>query len=248
MSKHKLEIQFDDEDLNELMLAESPDLYDFEDDEPKFPEYHISELPLNYSDRILIVGGSESGKSTVARNLLREYWKSGKIIMTFWYGSHHQQENYLPAERRSAEVNKQQIEKVRAVMKKYFVKKDLYSIIVLDDINGEGFTKGADKKFWERLFTESRHENIIIICCVHNVNKLTVPARQSVNRWIITRCNVQMIDQLYKESCAYGNKKEFRELILGIQEGTPVMMDLSKKNNGEELKRLIVDKLDSEDM
>ncbi len=246
MSKNRVDYGLDPDLLSDEDFLQAYEEQNIQDGGP--PEYDIRDLSLNFPDRYMIVGPSESGKSTVARNLLKTYWDTGRIVMTFWYGAHHEQEDYLPRKRRSFGVNKDQIDKLRLAMKKYFVPKKLYTIIVFDDIMNEKLRGGKDDRWWGELFTQSRHENIIIICCIHQINTLHPAARSSAKRWIITKSNVRLVDQLYEHSCAHSSKALFKELILGIEKGKPLMMDLNDNNGGEEIHKLVVNKLDSEEM
>lgn len=237
---------------DEYLLADlgslPDDEYYYEEEQPEILTYPIEEMDINIPDRIAVVGGAETGKSTVARHLIRLFQSTNKIVATYWFGSHAHYESYLPEGRRELTVNKPKINKLRKVMARFFKPQGLFSLLIFDDINLEKVRGGKDERWWNELFTQSRHENLILIICTHNTHMMHPTARNSTKRWIITETNVRMVDNLFLQSKRYGNKSQFRDLMLKVQQGEPLMMDLSPGNRGEELHRLIVSKLEAEDM
>ena len=210
-----------DEERSEDEQEESSDDQEDESSEPEL--LTMKDFELIYPDRILFLGPSESGKTTIIRHVINKYISSGKLAGgkkgVFWYGVNYSLEKWLPRGHGMKSINKKQIDEIRTVMRTSFKGKSM--IIVFDDVLLESFHN--DKWFSDFIGT-CRHERIIVLIGIQYLNTISPVMRANIKRLFVTWSNNTAIDLLHKQSTS-GDKAKFQSQLTNIKLGQPVLLD-----------------------
>jgi len=190
------------------------------------PTVKVIKLNKNHvvvPDRLLLLGASETGKTSLIRNIIKLYQKNSRIVGVYWFGKHANEEN-LPVFRKRNTINKKMIDKLRVTMKTIRKNsKNSYCIVVFDDILGESFHRD---KWYDDFISSCRHEGIILIIGLQYIKSVPPVIRENVKRIIVTSSNNQTTKALYElgyESNPYVFQKNLQD---GLKIGICKMIDL----------------------
>jgi GTPase SAR1 family protein len=220
--------------------SESDSLVTSEEEVEPLPDKQtpISQIDMVLPDRIGVVGGSESGKTTVIRNLLQSMVKNHKVICIWWLGSNSDDEKWLPAKYRRKEISQPLMDNIRRSQLNPAMK-DCHQIIVLDDIIGERFHKNP---WWDQYISTCRHERITLIFGIQYLKSVSPCIRENFKRFIVCHSTNQTLSNLYQLS-SVANKHKWVEQFAGIKLGSPILLDV--RPGKQELVELSVPKCES---
>jgi hypothetical protein len=187
----------------------------------------LSKKDLVMPDRMLMVGPSQTGKSSLIRTIIKLYQATGKICAVYWYGANALKEK-LPRARMRTYIDKDQLTALRGAMKKIMKRTtqtgsaERYAIVVLDDILSESF----DDAWWSDFISTCRHDNIILLIGLQYIKKVPPVIRENINRLWLTRSNNQTLKALYELSCEGSNFYEWcNKVTSGMGIGKPCLLD-----------------------
>ena len=200
-------------------------------------------VELIYPDRILCLGASESGKTTLIRNIIRRYISSGRTIApdgrcVFWFGANaHQESSWLPKSHQCDHVSKKKLTAIREMMRKGFAGR--YVVIVLDDVLGETF---HNDKFYADFISTCRHDRVILVIGLQYLRSVPPVIRENVKRFFVCSINNQTKKSLYELS-SNPNQYDFFGRLSELQKGEPVLIDV-RPGVKQECTRVAVPKLE----
>lgn len=175
------------------------------------------DLPLVHPFRLLLLGRSRSGKTTLLINLLinrKLYYRQFEEIYvfspTFW----------LDGKWRNVEIDKSRVftelklEILAAIISR--IKKDPHKkrLLVLDDCGAEDdIRKSGHKNEIDKMAFLAFHLNCSIIYCAQNKTSLSTPTRHNADGIVVFEPdNQEQLKEIYKEF-GVGTIKEFNQLV-----------------------------------
>lgn len=225
MSNHQINILYDDKQSDSS-------------EEEEVTQVPISNIDCNLPDRIVVVGGSMSGKTTVIRNLVQIMKKKNRVGAVWWLGKNSSEETWLPEQFRRNNISKKLLTSIQESQKKP-VMNGIHQIVILDDVLEEQFHRD---KWWDGFISSCRHQLITLIFGIQYLKSISPCIRNNVQRFIVTHANNETLDSLNKLS-SVPNRQDWRNTFTKIKIGQPVVMDCRPGKN--ELVLLSVPRKDS---
>jgi hypothetical protein len=207
-----------------------------------------TQLEFKEAEKIGVLGPTGSGKSSIIRNIIMQICMRFPVVKIWWFGHFYLDETWIEEAYRSEFVSTKKLDRIRAIQR-LSAYKDVYQIIILDDLSDAGFYK-KNEKFWEDWFFQTRKERIFTIVGLQRLVKGLPPSlRENVQQWVIAKACLKTRKALRELSNGDdGNKKKWFAAFTTIKKGHPLLMDISPNNEGDELSRLYFDDLKPEDM
>jgi GTPase SAR1 family protein len=220
MSKHKIIIESSDEENDTPDIVKEEILNDDSEHEEESTEMDISEMEFKLPNRIMVLGPTESGKTTIIRQCLKHAVKTNKVVAIWWIGESSDEETWLPKKYKRQNISKELLEEIRNGQRNKCMK-DCHQIIVLDDVMGEKF---RFDDWWEGFISSSRHQNISLIFGMQYIKKLPPVFRENIKQYILTHANDNTVNALRGLSTGY-SLPEWREQFKNIKLGHPILFD-----------------------
>ena len=152
---HKIQVRWDESEVTEDMSEE--DTLEEDEDSASHGEagmeeddtLNIQDLKITLPERVMVLGGSESGKTTLIRHLVAQMQKHNRVACVWYIGSNSAEETWVPAKFRRAQVSKPLLDNIRKVQRnKQF--EGLHQVIVIDDALSESFHRD---KWWNQYIS-----------------------------------------------------------------------------------------------
>ena len=180
---------------------------------------HTINLKFKHPARILICGPSNSGKTTLVRNILehREDFFEHPVTRVVWYYA-TQQPGYEPLKQMGVELKEGLPDSIETDFP-HTAPDNETQIIVLDDFMKEA----AKNDHVLQLFTKwSHHKNLTAIMITQNLyhqgrHSVDITRNVSVAGFIIELRNIRVIERFLQSSY---NKEQVREIMQWIRRNT----------------------------
>lgn len=214
---------------------------EFNSQDNYIPIHDINFVPPN---RLVILGSTDSGKTTTIRNIIVSLRNNYSIAAVWCFGRSADEETWIPRGFRSTTVDKEQLDKIRNIQNtKPF--KDLHQIVILDDILGTNFHQD---KWWSDFISTCRKQRITIIFSIQHLKAVPPVIRENCHKYIICNCDNGTAEALYALASCGTSKSQFKNLLSGktFVKGRPVLFD--RTPGAQELTKLSVPRLEASEM
>lgn len=253
---HRVNVQFNDsEDTEELSQddVDHSDEYlesDADEVQPRVlnamtqtPKTNntISSINLQLPSRLVLLGPSQSGKTTIIRHIIKHLKSQFNICSIWWFGSSANEETWLSPKFRYDRISKTKIDAIRVLMRKPAFK-STHSIIVLDDVISEKFHR---ERWWSDFIATSRHDNITVLIGMQYLKSLSPQIRDNVQQYIICSLNNGTCDALHSLSNT-PDKYAFRKQLTTAKKGSPILFNTVPGE--KEIQHLTIAPLEAKDM
>ena len=201
----------------------------------------ISELDMVLPERILVLGSSESGKTTAIRALIQLMKRTNRVAAVWWISVNHRQETWLPSCYRRSRVSKELLDRIRACQRnREFA--GMHQIVVIDDCLTEKFHRDA---WWNAYISTCRHDRVTLIFGVQYLKGLSPVVRDNIKRYLCCHVNNGTLKALY-DLALDDNWYHWKSHFTGLTRGQPLLMDV--RPGKQELTKLRVPRMEPEMM